>query len=147
MIKIDKDYIRCLVETAPQRKNVSCWKRDVKFYAIWLIDKLPDDYCMIFETQAELEKHIKIFKKLLLNGAENWHLYSCSGRVYVCSNDIAGALCTPSGYRKTKGGEKQPNSQETWLDVQARALFQAELLITSTIRDFAYECFNKYTMI
>lgn len=31
-----------------------------------------------------------------------------------------------------------------WLDVQARALFQAEILIESTIRDFAYQYFNRY---
>lgn len=144
MIKLDKDYIRCLVKTVPQRKNASAWKRGVKFYAIWLIDKLPDDYCIIFETQGELEKHIKNLKKLLLNGAENWYRYSCSGRVYVRYNDIAWVLCTPSEYRKTKGGEKRLNRCESWLVVQAQALLQAEILITSTIRDFAYECFTKY---
>lgn len=143
MIKIDKEYIRCLVEKAPQRKNVSAWKNGVKNYALWLIDKLPDDYCMIFGTQAELEEHLEIFKKLLLNGAKNWRCYSYSGRVFICSNDIALALCTFSKYRKTKGGEKRPNRRETWLEVQARALFQAELLITSAIRDAAYQYFNK----
>lgn len=49
MIKLDKDYIRCLVKNAPQRKNVSTWNRGVKNYTIGLIDKLPDDYCMIFD--------------------------------------------------------------------------------------------------
>lgn len=144
MIKLDKDYIRCLVETAHQRKNVSCWNRGVKFYALWLIDKLTDDYCMLFDTQAELEKCIKIFKKILLNGDENWYQYSCSGRVYVCYNEIAGALCTPSEYRKTKGGEKRLHHSKSWLVVQAQALLQAERLIISIIRDFAYECFTKY---
>jgi hypothetical protein len=51
---------------------------------------------------------------------------------------------TPSEYRKTKGGEKEPNSRESWLEVQAQALFQAEILIKSTIRDFAYQYFNRY---
>lgn len=143
MIKLDKDYIKCLVETAPQRKNVSCWNRGVKFYAIWLIDELPDDYCMIFDNQQKLKEQLKIFKKLLLNGADNWQQYSYYGNAYCYDEDIAGALCNPSEYRKTKGGEKQPNSRETWLDVQGRALFQAEILIKSAIRDAAYQYFNQ----
>lgn len=144
MIKLDKDYIRCLVEKAPQRKNVSAWDKGVKNYADVLIDNLSDDYCMIFDNQQELDEQIKIFKKILLNGADNWNQYSYYGMAYIYDEEIAAALCTPSEYRKTKGGEKQPNSWETWLDVQARALVQAERLIKSTIRDFAYECFKKY---
>lgn len=30
MIKLDKDYIRCLVENAPERKNISAWKKGGK---------------------------------------------------------------------------------------------------------------------
>ena len=115
----------------------------VKNYAMRLIDNLPDDYCLIFDNQAELEKHFKILKKFLLNGADNWRQFSYGGCAYICDGDIAAVLCTQSELRKTKGGEKEPNRRETWLDVQARALFHAEILIKSTIRDFAYECFNK----
>lgn len=139
MIKLDKDYIRCLIEKAPQRKNVSAWKNGVKNYALYLIDDLPDEYCMIFDNQRELEEQLKLFKKLLLNGADNWQQYSYYGNAYCYDEDIAAALCNSSEYRKNKGGEKQPNSRETWLDVQARALYQADLLITSAIRDAAYQ--------
>lgn len=138
MIKLDKKSIKWLLDKAPQRKNISAWKNGVKNYAIALIDKLPDDYCMIFNNQRELENHLTILKKLLLNGAENWHQYSYGGRAYISNNVIALHLCTFSEYRKTKGGQKQPNTRETWLDAQARALWQAELLIKSAIRDFAY---------
>lgn len=106
MIKLDKEYIRCLVEKAPQRKNISTWNRGVKNYAEALIDDLPDDYCFYFESCTDLEKHFKILKKFLLNGAENWQQYSYSGNAYIYDGDIAVALCTPSEYRKTKGGEK-----------------------------------------
>ena len=143
MIKLDKDCIRCLVEKAPQRKNVSAWDRGVKNYAYGIIEELPDDYCFYFDSCTDLEKHFKILKKLLLNGADNWRQYSYCGNAYIYDEDIAAALCTPSEYRKTKGGEKEPNKRETWLGVQARALFHAEILIKSAIRDFAYECFNK----
>ena len=88
MIKLDKDYIRCLVKKAPQRKNVSAWKNGVKNYALWLIDELPDDYCMIFDNRAELKEQLKIFTKLLLNGADNWWQYSYYGNAYCYDNDI-----------------------------------------------------------
>lgn len=135
MIKLDKAYIRCLVKKAPQRKNVSYWYRGVKNYAECLLDNLPDDYCMILANNQDLEEHLKIFTKLLLNGANNWKQYSYGGNAFIYNEEIAVALCNPSEYRKTKRGEKQPNSYETWLDVQARALYQAERLITSVIRD------------
>ena len=64
----------------------------------------------------------KMWLKIMLYGADNWQ---------------------QSEFRKTKGGEKQPNSRETWLDVQAQALFQAEKLIKSAIREAAYQYFNQ----
>ena len=143
MIKLDKDYIRCLIENAPQRKNVSAWKNGVKNYALWILDELPDDYCMIFDNQQELKEQLKNFTSLLLKGNDNWYQYSYCGNAYCYDNDIAMALCNLSEYRKCKGGEKEPNRRETWLDVQARALFQAELLITSAIRDAAYQYLDK----
>ena len=48
--------------------------------------------------------------------------------------DIAAALCTPSELKKTRNGERRPNSREEWLDVQARALHQAFLRMYSAIR-------------
>lgn len=144
MIDLDKYFISWLLEKAPQRKKVSAWNRGVKNYAMRLIDNLSDDYCLIFDNQAELEKQLKILKNKLLNGAENWRRYSYGGCAYICNNDIALALCTPSEYRNSKRGEKDPSEHESWLAVQARALFQAEILIKSTIRDFAYQYFNKY---
>ena len=118
-------------------------EKGVKNYALLLIDELPDDYCMIFDNQQELKEQLKIFTKLLLNGADNWQQYSYYGNTYCYDEDIAAALCNLSEFRKTKGGEKQPNSCETWLDVQGRALFKAERLIKSAIREAAYQYFNQ----
>lgn len=42
--------------------------------------------------------------------------------------DIAERLATPSEIKRLRykqGGMREPNARETWLDVQARALFQA----------------------
>ena len=43
----------------------------------------------------------------------------------IYDSDIAERLCTPSELKKTRNGERKPNSREEWLDVQARALRQA----------------------
>lgn len=60
----------------------------------------------------------------------NGHGGGC-GLIY--DRDIAETLCTPSELRKTKNGERNPNSREQWLDVQARAAFQGWLMIKSAI--------------
>lgn len=68
-------------------------------------------------------------RKALLNGADNWRQYSYGGCALIYDSDIAETLCSPSELKKVKGGDRQPNSRESWLDVQARALYQAERLI------------------
>ena len=47
--------------------------------------------------------------------------------------DIAENLCSPSELKKCKNGMLRPNKQEQWLDVQARALLQAEKLIKDCV--------------
>lgn len=39
--------------------------------------------------------------------------------------ELNARVCTPSELKRTDGGMNAPNSRETWLDVQARALYQA----------------------
>ena len=47
--------------------------------------------------------------------------------------DICKRLCSPSEQRKTKNGERKPNANEEWLDVQARALCQAARLVIDIV--------------
>ena len=70
----------------------------------------------------------------LLNGADNWSQYSWGGCYLVYDGDIAELLCTPSELKRTRNGERRPNSSEEWLDVQARALNQAARRIISSAR-------------
>ena len=60
-----------------------------------------------------------------LNGANNWHQYSWGGCSLCYDKQIAERVCTPSELKRKHGGAYEPNSRETWLDVQARALYQA----------------------
>lgn len=109
-------------------KNRSAWSRGVNAYADDMLDDLLDWYPETVEsgTRADVEA-------ALLNGAKNWSAYSWGGCSLIYDQDIAKALCTPSELKKTRNGERRPNNREEWLDVQARALYQAARLVSRTI--------------
>ena len=93
----------------------SAWNRGVMRYALELVNS------------GEIGEEIT--EKRLLNGAENWHQYSEGGCALIYDELICRRLCTPSEIKKTRNGERRPNKQENWLDVQTRALYQAARLI------------------
>lgn len=107
------ETIRATIETAKTR---SAWDRAINTYALELLEEYEENYgrnaCAPCETD-------------LLNGAANWSQYSWGGSSLIYNEDIARRTCSPSELKKTRNGEKKPNSREEWLDVQARALFQA----------------------
>ena len=103
----------------------SAWGRGVQFYAGFIlesvIDYAPDNITSISEL-----------KDICLNGAENWKQYAAGGGGLVYDGYIAEALCTSSELKRMKykdGGYKDPNKNETWIDVEVRAMFQAWQLI------------------
>jgi hypothetical protein len=98
----------------------SAWGRGVRLYAVELAESIDDSADLSNET---------LLKKALLNGASDWQQYSEGGCALVYDADIAERLCSPSELRRCNGGERQPNSRETWLECQARALWQAASLI------------------
>ena len=104
----------------------SAWRRGVKAYALEMIEGAEGELSAV----ADL-------KKELLNGAANWREYSYGGCALIYDADIAERLCAPSEYAKTRQGERAPNSRETWLDCQARALGQAATLIATVAKEGA----------
>ena len=96
----------------------SAWRKGVKAYALEMLESAEDGFSLAS----------------LLNGAESWRAYSYGGCALIYDADIAERLCSPSEYRKTRQGERAPNSRETWLDCQARACGQAANLIASAVR-------------
>jgi hypothetical protein len=115
------ETIRTQIENTTPR---SAWARGVKAYAIDLLSELPGDI-VPFSREFLLDD--------LLNGASDWTQYSYGGCALVYDEDIALRLCTPSELKKTRNGERKPNAREDWLDVQARALFQAAQLILTAV--------------
>ena len=69
-----------------------------------------------------------------LDGAADWSQYSWGSCSLIYDSDIAERLCCPSELKKTRNGERRPNSREEWLDVQARALRQAANRVCRHIR-------------
>ena len=98
----------------------SAWSRAVHSYASELVEGL--------ESSADLSNE-RLLEKAMLNGAGDWQQYSEGGCALVYDADIAERLCSPSELKRCKGGERQPNARETWLDCQARALSQAGFLV------------------
>ena len=113
----------------------SAWGRGVKEYALDILDDLKQ----IADYEGEpLQLDGASFEQLesvALNGAENWQEFSRGGLALIYDGDIAKRLCTKTELKKTNDGEKQPNSRETWLDVQARALYQAARLVYKAMRN------------
>lgn len=101
-------------------KANSTWTKAVKADAIDLLEN------NIVDNNID---NINLLQKALLNGAANWQQYSESGFALCYNKAIAEHYCTSSELKKVNYGQKQPNSRENWLDLQARALHQACNLI------------------
>ena len=107
-----------LIETISARKTRSAWERARKAYALELLEDAEEGFSAVS----------------LLNGAENWKAFSYGGCSLIYDAHVAERLCSPSELKRTRGGERAPNSRETWLDCQARCLSQAAALISTLSR-------------
>ena len=101
----------------------SAWKRGVQGYALGMLEDLDPD----------LDLRPGRTERALLNGAHDWAEYSWAGCALVYDEDIAKAVCTPGELARTRGGRLRPNEAEEWLDVQARACFQACELVKTVV--------------
>lgn len=117
--------IESIRNTIQIRKARSAWDNGVKLYALELLDNIDDPDALTNE---------RLLYRALLNGAADWKQYSEGGCTLYYNQDIAERLCSPSELRRVKGGVRRESSRESWLDVQARALYQAAEVIRSTWR-------------
>ena len=117
---------RVLAEIRSQRPR-SAWSRGVQEYAIELLDNVKEWKGGSFDLTKSN------YKKLILNGASDWKEYSWGGSSLIYDKDIAKRTSTKTELKMTDNGRRRPNAKEEWLDVQARALYQASMLISSAI--------------
>ena len=109
-----------LEAVAAVKHGRSAWSRGVKAYAVEMVEALDDS--------ADLCNEVTL-AKALLNGASSWREYSEGGAALIYDADIAERLCPPSELKRNKWGMLPPNSRETWIECQARALWQAHKVI------------------
>lgn len=122
--------LQTLREKLENHKTRSYWAAGVKEYAAEILDTLEnvEEWEQMnkgeYEYTGSKQNHIDA-----LNGAKDWEQYSRGGCSLVYDGSIARTLCTPSELERTKDGQRRPNKSEDWLDVQARALYQAQNLL------------------
>ena len=107
-----------------EHKDRSAWSRAVTAYAVEIVEAMSADGAREISRACEADA---------LNGARDWRQYSDGGCSLVYDAEIAERVCTPSELKRKRGGDLEPNSSETWLDVQASALAQAWRRVCKTI--------------
>lgn len=129
-IETAHSIIKAMIKDIISQSARSAWARGVRNYALMLARNLRER-----EKDAQRNgepstlRSREVVRAALLNGAEDWTQYSYGGCAYIYDEDIALHTCTASEYRRKRGGKLQPNPAETWLDVQARALYQASVKV------------------
>lgn len=119
------DVLAALDAERPARSH---WGRAVQEDARDLVEGLECD---------EIPTNYKELCTLLLNGARDWAQWSWGGCGLVYDEEIAERYCTPSELARCRGGLRRPNSRESWINVQARAMSQATWHIYEIARDLA----------
>ncbi len=108
--------LETLAEAIKAEPARSAWDKGVKLYALELIEEISAD---------DWDGGPNMRRKALLNGAQDWQQFSEGGCALIYNAEIAERLCAPSELKRVKGGDRNPNANETWIDCQARALSQA----------------------
>ena len=117
----------------------SHWRRGVIDTALDLIDDIDgEDLLKVFLPSTRRER-----REILLGEYQDEKKYSYDGNMLCYDTQIAKRYCTPSELKKKKGGILKPNKKESWLDVQARAIYQAIVLIDDAIWKAKFEIENR----
>lgn len=137
--------IEKLYQSIESEKQRSAWDKGVTQYALEIVEQLGEQINGGYFDELDLTESKKV-RAALLDGAADWSQYSWGGCSLIYDSDIAERLCSPSELKKTRNGERRPNSREEWLDVQARALFQAANRILRHIRTLEKSGAISYTV-
>lgn len=126
--------IDSMVMALYERKPRSAWAAGVRHYASVMLERLQEE-ANDREVSNDIVDFMEAFtnissmKDIILNGVRDFKEASYGGCWYIYDEEIAIRLCNMTELRKTDFGRKAPNKNETWLDVQARALYQAWNLV------------------
>ena len=134
-----QEIIEQLEQKRQEHKRISKWRNGLYDIAIDRIDELDNNtqitwYTLLNgalwqEKQANFEN---------ISHACNEYAWGGCGLIYDI--DIAELLATKSEmYTRTGNFKEQPNNHEQWLDVYARAVYQAFRLIMRNYKDVIIE--------
>lgn len=137
--------IEKLYQSIESEKQRSAWDKGVTQYALEMVKQLGEQINGGYFEELDLTESKKV-RAALLNGAADWSQYSWGGCSLIYDSDIAERLCSPSELKKTRNGERRPNSREEWLDTQARALFQAANRVCRHLRTLEKSGAISYTV-
>lgn len=113
----------------------SAWEKGLKAYADLLLYQLSE----FVEWEGAETITPENLEKILLNGARDWREFSYGECALIRDFEIAETLCSPAALkrytRKDGSLRDKPNARETWLDCQARALFQTSRLLVEILKE------------
>lgn len=132
-MKATEQNIQKVVNEVNNQKIRSAWGKGVQSYAFHILAQFEEWRDWSEKNGAGVPE---IDEATALNGAQDWRAwaYGGCGLVYDCA--IAERLCTPSEREQwhKRGCPNMANSRETWLDVEARAAWQAWRMIADVVR-------------
>ena len=121
-----------LIKVIEERTERSAWGKGVKDYALEMVEDFSESNLNNLDLMDRATFHFNV-KKMCLNGASDFNELSYGGNYLIYNEDIAKRLCTKSELKHVTHVDgtlsEKANKNETWLDVQARALYQAYWLI------------------
>lgn len=125
--------IKELRKKLEKHKATSAWDKGIKVYADLMLDNLVDNGASTWSGKVE-DLHTADWgwahqRNPRRHEMDDWREESYGGSWLIYNEDIAKTLTSPSKFKKTDNGAKRPNPREEWLDVQARALYQAAKLL------------------
>lgn len=129
-MKATANNIQAVANEVEQAKTRSAWSKGVKAYALEMLECFEESrqWC-----EANGESVPELDEVTALNGASDWRAWAYGGWGLVYDAYIAERLCTPSELKKLRGGARVPSGVETWLDIEARAAFQAWAMICHAV--------------
>lgn len=119
----------------------SAWKKGVRSYALEMLENVEDKTapaCTL--TLGQLINHVgynSVKIGMFANQYNACQEVSWIGNFEIYNENIAERLASPSEIKKctrADGSIRNPNSRESWLDVQTRAIWQAVMLIQRNAR-------------
>lgn len=122
-----------ILEKLDGLKPRSAWEKGVLAYTYDLAENVFDCIKCIYFDPFEVDIDSYTVAKYCYSGAQTATEYSYGGCALIYDEDIAYNLCTPSELKRTYYGRRPPNSNESWLDVQARAIKQAVTLLINIV--------------